>query len=242
MNAHHQVNHQWNRKVNIVTTSLAFIVVGLLFIARNMGAIDNHVFHTLVSWQMLLVVIGAAQLFKRNILGGLILITIGTFFLLPTELGLAEFWPLLLIAIGVGMLFKLQKPSGHWPWQKHTSKNSIERTVTDNGFINSDVNFSGAKHIVLDPAFRGADLDCNFGSIVLDLRRTMLENENTYIDIDCNFGGIEIFIPSNWNVIIEVNCTLGGIDDKRLLSHEIDHVHKLILRGNIHFSGIELKS
>ncbi len=242
MNAHHYSNHDWNRKVNIVTTALVFIAVGVLFIARNMGAIDYSLFHTLVSWQMLLVVIGAAQLIKRNIIGGLVLIGVGSYFLFPTMLGFREFWPLLLIAIGIGILFKLLKPTGSWPWEKRTSSNLKENTLTDNGFINSDVNFSGSKHIVLDPVFRGADLDCNFGSIVLDLRRTTLENESTYINIDCNFGGVGIYVPTDWNVIIEVKCAFGGIDDKRLLSQEINYTHKLILQGNMHFSGLEIKN
>lgn len=139
------------------------------------------------------------------------------------------------------MLFKLTRKQriSH----SHHHGNIQEETISgEDGFVKSDVSFGGAKHIVLDPVFRGADLNASFGSIALDLRKTTLEAEVTYIQVNASFGGLELFVPSYWNVVIEVDATMGGVDDKRFVSSEIDYSHKLVIKGDITFSGLEIKS
>ena len=239
MNAHH-VYRGWHRKLNIIVTASVFIIVGILFLGRNMGFVSDYLFHILVSWQMLLVVIGLVQLIKRNFIGGLILIAVGTYFLLPVEYGLGTYWPILLIVIGIGILFRLTKKDRCF----HDFKNHArEETVSEgDGFVKSDVTFGGVKHIVLEPVFKGADLDVTFGSITLDLRKTTLESEYTYIRVDVSFGGVELFVPNNWNIIVEADTTLAGIEEKRFVSSQIDESHKLVIRGDITFGGLEIKS
>lgn len=57
-----------------------FIIVGLLFLGRNFGIIDSDLFGILVSWQMLLIVVGVVNLIKRHFFGGVITIAIGSLF------------------------------------------------------------------------------------------------------------------------------------------------------------------
>ena len=239
MNAYY-VHKSWSRKLNIIMTASVFIIVGILFLGRNMGFVDDYLFHVLVSWQMLLVVIGLVQLIKKNFIGGLILITVGSYFLLPIEYGLGTYWPVLLIIIGIGILFRLTRKDHCF----HDFKNNArEEMVSDgDGFVKSDVTFGGVKHIVLEPVFKGAGLDVSFGSITLDLRKTSLESECTFIKVDVSFGGVELYVPSNWNIIVEADTTLGAIEDKRFVSSQIDESHKLVIRGDITFGGLEIKS
>lgn len=241
MNAFHENHHRY-RKISTIATSFAFIVVGIMFLGRNLGWIDPEIFHIVVSWQMLLIYIGLFQLIKKNIIGGLVLMTVGAYFLLPSDYGLGAYWPVLLIVIGIGILFKIGKRNGEWGWHHKRIGNRPESTSTENGYINADINFGGTKHIVLDPVFKGANIDVSFGSMALDLRRTSLEKTETYIDLDCNFGGIELYIPGNWNVILRTDNSFGAIEDKRMLAHEIDYEHELIIRGDINFGGVEIKS
>jgi predicted membrane protein len=91
--------------------------------------------------------------------------------------------------------------------------------------------------------FRGARLRNAFGGTVLDLRRSKLEAPQTFIDIDCTFGGVEIYLPSDWNLLTQIDAFIGGCDDKRYNSSvEIDKEHILIVRGKVSFGGIEFKS
>ncbi|MDR0940558.1 MAG: cell wall-active antibiotics response protein [Mediterranea sp.] len=236
-------HRNWHHKLNIIATAAIFIIVGLLFLGRNLGLIDDEMFHAIVSWQTLLIVIGLLQLLKERYVSGVILVVVGAYFLSPVPFGLSTYWPVLLIGIGVLILSKLWR-GGQQGWcQVHTSHEQGKEEVNiEDGFIESDVSFGASKHIMLDPVFRGGKLNLSFGSILLDLRRTRLEERITYLNVDASFGGIDIFVPSHWDVKVDVNNTLGGVDDKRTLSPDPDREHQLVIRGNISFSGITVKS
>ncbi|MDL2231291.1 cell wall-active antibiotics response protein [Porphyromonadaceae bacterium OttesenSCG-928-L07] len=247
------------RRINMFITAIIFILVGLLFIGRNLGIVDPYLFRIIISWQSLLIVIGLVQLSRRNIVGGAIVLAVGVFFLLPKighfSLGWEHvWWPLIFVFVGVVLLLKLipplnkncHHPHHHHPHPGRHPHHPCEEEVvyeSTDGFASSDNSFGVIRQIILDPVFKGAKIKNRFGSTVLDLRRTNLEATDTYIDVDCSFGGVEIYVPENWTVKIEINPVFGGCDDKRYNAGvEPDHVHRLIIRGKITFSGLEVKS
>jgi len=231
--------------LNSIIAGFILIAVGILFLGRNAGFISSSLFYIFISWQMLLVVLGLLALLKHNITSAIVLAGTGGFFLLPRILDLGDnwiqnYWPLFLIIGGIGLLFTLLNPR---------SKRSAKQVGSDNGnltvedgYLIAEANFNGVKHIVHDPVFKGAKLNVSFGSLALDLRRTQLEGEETFIDLHNSFSGVELFIPSSWNVIIQANASFGGIEDKRFRPQDIDYTHKLILRGNVSFGGVEIKN
>ena len=73
-------------------------------------------------------------------------------------------------------------------------------------------------------------------------RRTTLPEGETFLDIDCTFGGIEIYVPSDWKVVFRCNTCLGGCQDKRFGGGVIDQNRILVIRGDLTFGGIEIKS
>ena len=79
-------------KLNTVVTAAVFIIVGLLFLGRNFGIIGPGLFDILVSWQMLLIVVGVVNLIKQHFFGGMITIAIGVYFLLPEITGITGEW------------------------------------------------------------------------------------------------------------------------------------------------------
>jgi len=240
-------NQGW---LNPLLVALCFIAVGVLLIGKNMGLVDYNLFRILISWQMLLIVIGIGQFIKRNDTAGFILVGIGAFFLLPRVIGyphdwLGTYWPVIFAIVGVGLLFNIGK-SGNCGGvyrrdRSHNSGGGVSRN--EDGFVTSSNTFGSVRQIVLDPVFKGAKLSNTFGGTVLDLRRTSLAAPETYIDLDSTFGGIEIYVPSSWFVEIKTSNVAGGSDDKRFTSREnIDFEHKLIIRGSNTFGGIEIKS
>jgi predicted membrane protein len=246
-----QVNFHPYHKLNKFVTALIFVVAGIVILGHNVGVVNDYAYRIIISWQMLLIVWGIASLIKRNLMLGCLFFGIGIYFLLPHITGidgtlLSDYWPVLLILFGLILLFQRHKSPWH-RWHHHPryyNKNGgAKRTeqVTD-GFVTVDVSFGNSRHIVLDPVFRGADLDASFGSIILDLRRTTLEGPETYIDVDCSFGGVEIFVPSHWCLLTEIDNTCGSCEDKRYTTQEIDMEHKLILRGDVSFGALEIKN
>ncbi len=233
-------------RLNVVVIAAIFITAGFLFLGRNLGFVEPYLLRIFISWQMLLIVLGLVSLSKRQSTGGLILIGVGAFFLIPRIIGaghiwLSTYWPLVFVLVGVLLLVKLFNPDKHH-YRRDRFKQSASYT-TEKGFVNSTNTFGSVKQIVLDPVFKGAKITNTFGGTILDLRHTVLEAEETFIDIECTFGGIEIFVPTSWNVEINVQHIAGGSDDKRYRVREnVDFDHKLIIRGNITFGGIEIKN
>ncbi|MDR1356802.1 MAG: cell wall-active antibiotics response protein [Tannerellaceae bacterium] len=240
--------HPYHR-LNKFITALAFVVAGFVILGHNIGAVNDYFYRIIISWQMLLIVMGISAFLKRNLLVGGIFAGVGIYFLLPRITGmevawLTVYWPVFLIFFGVILLFHRHKN----PWQRWRHDNThnyeggkrTERII--DGFVTVDISFGNSRHIVLDPIFRGAKLDNSFGSITLDLRRTSLESSETYIDVDCSFGGVEIFVPPNWCLLSEIDNTCGSNEDKRYISHEVDTTHKLIIRGDVSFGTLEIKN
>lgn len=247
MKANQQGIHSWHHKLSTFVTALVFIVVGLMFIGRNLGIIDSYWFGIIISWQMLLIVIGLVQFIKRHFWGGCILVAVGAYFLLPEISAIdtdwmATFWPVIFILIGISILFKRKPHHSHRRWGERTDYTQTSYTSED-GFIVSDNTFGSIQQIVLDPVFNGASMKCTFGGTILDLRRTKLDKPETFIEVDCTFGGIEIYVPSDWNVQTQVQAIIGGCDDKRYNSvAPVDQEHVLIIQGKVNFGGIELKN
>ena len=86
---------------------------------------------------------------------------------------------------------------------------------SENGYLRSDNAFGSVRHVVLDELFKGASIRASFGGTVIDLRHTHLAPGETTIDIDCTCSGIELYIPSDWNVLPQCNAFAGGCEDKR---------------------------
>lgn len=238
--------------------AIAFIAAGFLILGRNMGWIDSSVANFFLSWEMILIVVGIVCLVKRQLTGGFILIALGLYFLISHSYHLHLFWPTILIIVGVCILFRAKDKGGKWPFahrqygsdgeRSYTSRDNLHEETTGEafgsgeGFVNSDVTFSSARHIVLEPVFKGADLDVTFGALIIDLRRTRLEMPQTVIQLDATFSSVELYVPSSWNVLVETEAILSGFKDKRFLSQPVDTGHKLILRGNVTFSSVDIKN
>lgn len=235
----------------VITAATLIIVFGLLFLGRNLGLISHSLFRIIISWQMLLIFLGVVSIFRRKFVSGVILVFIGSFFITPKYIGATgaewaeTWWPLLLVAVGVVMIFGfLLKPDKFFRRDCRGHNFSSEVSYkSDKGFVESDVSFGSVNQIVVDPVFLGARIRNSFGATVLDLRRTTLQEQETFIDLDCNFGGIEIYVPESWTIHTQIKNFLGGTEDKRFrVSEGSADGKRLIIRGNVSFGGVEIKS
>ena len=237
-------------KLNKFIAALVLVVAGIVILAHNLGAVNDYAFRIIISWQMLLIVMGATSLFKGNLLPGFALLGVGVYFLLPRIVGqeaewLRNYWPVFLIFLGLILLFRRHKsPRNKWQRRRRCYDGGGARRTerSSDGFVTVEVSFGNSQHIVLDPVFRGADLTSGFGSITLDLRRTSLEAPETFIDVNCSFGAVELFVPHRWCLFSEMDNTFGSCEDKRFANHEIDMEHKVIVRGDILFGSLEIKN
>lgn len=227
-----------------ILVAVLFIAAGVLLLARNMGWITHELFDTLVSWQMLLVVLGIYMMVKRAFIRGLVVFAVGAYFLSPHVTWLpgnihAVLLPAVLVVIGLAFIFK---PAGQKQWGHKRKEMMNTHYESADGILRSENSFSGVRQVVLDEVFKGGTIRNSFGGTAIDLRRTSLPEGETYIDIECTFGGIEIYVPSSWKVVFHCKSCLGGCEDKRFGDSVIDQTRTLVIRGDITFGGLEIKS
>lgn len=220
-----------------------FIAVGLLMLGKNLGLVNYQVYNILVSWQMLLIVIGFNLFTKKQYAGSFILFAVGVYYLLPRmdifqNFVSVFFWPIVLIIGGVLFLAtatRRKTTNNHW------KLNETNNQATEEGHFHVDNQFSGVHHTFNDDVFKGGTIKNSFGAVELDLRRTTLPEGKTYLTINCNFGGVEIYAPTHWNIKSELHPMLGGYEDSRLTGLTIENDRVLIIQGQVSFGGIEIK-
>ncbi len=241
---------------------LILVLIGALMLAFNFGALPHALKRVVFSWQMLLIVIGIFNLIKRQLTSGVILILVGTFFIIPRIVqqfpnafpGLdgnfaAIYWPLLLIVAGVLLIVSRFYAPFKWNSECHHGgshhnykyKGRTDYTYQGGGFEKNSI-FGSGQHIVLDPEFKGGEVNAIFGGVTLDLRKTNLPEGISFLEINAVFGGVTLYVPSTWLVEMNMDSVFGGFEDKRMFSDEIDTTKKLVVKGSCIFGGGELRN
>lgn len=223
---------------------VVIILAGLVLLLHNFGFINHGWKNILFSWQMLLIVIGVISLMSReNWVPGVILVSVGGFFLLPKLFFLPEnfihnFWPLVLIAAGFLIIFRVF-PRRTW---KHRQDGETGRTSME-GVIHEEVVFSESKQRITNQDFRGGFVHCVFGSVEIDLTQARLAEGTHVLDLSVVFGGVTVIVPADMKVEMKISSVLGGFADKRTYIKEFsDPGRVLVIKGNAVFGGGELKS
>ena len=219
-----------------VFMGLIFVVVGVLLIANNMGILPDGFTRIFISWPMLLIAIGVLNLARKAVTPGLILITIGSYFLAPRIFDLpynffSNFWPVFLIAVGLIFIFKWKK---HPDYPFHTEESNAD-------FIDETAIFGGRDVNVVSENFRGGDVTSLFGGSKINLMHAK-PTENCTIDVTSIFGGSKLIVPENWNVKVETTSIFGGFNDKRNASvlSRVDRSKVVIIKGVAIFGGGEI--
>lgn len=232
--------------------ALTLIIAGTLFLLVNTGIIPTEYKTVLTAWPIWLLLVGFFSLCHRNYTSGIILLAVGAFFITP-EFGKVNpqwgipanfthiYWPLLLIFAGVMLLgFKIGKFKGLLflgAQYKPTSKFD-----TEDGYFHIESMFESRKNIVIDPIFKGGDIHCSFGEVVIDLRKTSLPEGTTKLFVDLSFGSVTIIVPDTWNVQIKGNAAFGSFTDNRLTkSFYPNETKRLTIEGKVAFGECELK-
>lgn len=209
------------------------IGLGVVWLLRNLGWINEPIWDLIWSWQMLLIAIGLVSVSNGNDRTfGWILIVVGSFFLVTKYFDISvSLWPVILIIIGIIILFGSRKVS------------CFRKTVHINegeDYIDEVAVFGGNEKSIHSNAFRGGKVIAIFGGSTLDLTKVILV-PGSQIETVTIFGGSTLVVPSDWNVKIEVMSIFGAFSDKRLAA-AIDVNKTITLKGVAIFGGGEIKS
>lgn len=213
------------------------VILGVLILGFNFHIIPDFYWDYIMTWQILLILIGLIMLFGRSgKITGLILIISGIIFYIPIFTGYnVNFFkiaiPIILIIIGSSLLFK--------------RKRSIPSPKTYrgvSGVIDETAIFSGSEIFFTEDTFKGGTITAIFGGYHLDLTKTNLPLGTTYLEITAIFGGVEIVVPEKWKVTSKVTGIFGAFEDKRYNKLVNDPERELVITGTAIFGGGELKA
>ncbi len=222
--------------------ALILIVVGAIFLLTNL-----HVFppdwNWGTLWPVILVVLGLYRLVdggsRRSNAGGAILLGLGAVFLADNfgviPVPLWDLWPLLLIALGFGLLLD------RIPWQQRLE--FLRPAPPAPGKVKLDAVFSGGKRKYDGEDFKGGTISAVFGGYELDLRRAFMSADSAVLKVDAVFGGCEIKIPETWNVTLHGGAVFGGYsDESRHPAPGSPGIKQLIIQGGAVFGGVVVKN
>lgn len=229
------------------------IGAGILFLLKQFKVIEFD----FEIWPLFLIAGGVFSGMKKgfNRAGPIMMIAIGVAFLIPhfTLLGVSSsklFWPMLLITGGVFIAFRSKKKEHSFVTDKEDFVRRFEQTpasegqTTQENFVNIEAFFGGRKEIITSKQFGGCNATAICGGAEINLMQADNITQPMIIDLKVLFGGIEIIVPSHWEIVNEVDVIFGGIEDKRHLrtATDIGEGKKLLLRGSVTFGALELKS
>ena len=202
--------HRNGRGDSRVLLGTILVAIGAVLIARNYGWLDYEISRYLISWQMLLIVIGLFNLARRAYTPAIVLISIGLFFLIDIPENFREnFWPALIVLVGLSFILQWRRPP-HRNYFANTGSNFKK----SNDFIDETAIFGGRNISVVTETFQGGKITSIFGGSKVNLLYAKPVDGCT-IDVATIFGGTKIMVPEDWNIKIEVVSIFGGFEDKR---------------------------
>jgi len=260
-------NHYCHHFTNTIVFALLLMITGVTFLGFNLGFIPMPYKSVILSWPMLFIAWGILSISKRHFWWGSLLFIAGGFFIIPNIVNACPgilpvdsnnfvhlYWPVLLIVAGLVFLLHLLIPhSGKYKFERHFeyhnfqkmkdyAENEKRNQKDEKGYFNKQSVFSSGKHIVLDPEFKGGEINTVLGDTTLDLRKTNLPLGDTFLNINTVLGSVTIFVPTDWAVEIRFESILYSFEDKRFDKELKDTERRLIITGSGILGGGELRN
>ena len=221
---------------------IVLMFLGLFFIADLADIIPWRLRDFLFTWQALLILLGIIFISNKENKGtGIILIVIGSFFLLPRVIHVPNywsslFWPAMLILLGVVVIFSSRRHGGGGSYF-----GGHKRTSSGEDWLDDVTVFGGGDKIISSQKFKGGKITHIFGGSKIDFTRAKLAPGRNHLEVIMIFGGTKLILPESWDVKVEVTSVFGGFSDKRVKSIVVaDNDRSLHISGVSVFGGGEI--
>jgi len=196
-----------------VVLGIMAIFFGLLFLLDNMDVIDARPY--VHFWPVFVILFGLGRAMHSSHPGGRFFgaaITLfGILLLIHTlgysEIGLSEFWPILLILLGAGLVL------GRTRHVRTAETGSTTKDSRDT--VNAFALLSGIQQANNSQAFRGGEVTAILGGCDIDLRGAVIKNgERVEVTTFALWGAIKIRLPQNCNAQVKGFPIMGSFEDK----------------------------
>lgn len=234
---HRYASHPGQR----ILFGVGVIGVGVMALLDNLHSYEPPLLRTF--WPLLLVLFGLGRLVWPRHAGswlfGTGLIVVGGLLTAQnlgyTHLELRHWWPVLIILGGVAILLR-----GVFPHRSGRPMGFDTSTLEHGDHVNIDATFSGVHQQNDSRSFKGGRIEATFGGVELDLSQAAMDGPEAVLELSARFSGIELRVPRDWQVVVNIRPTLGGIEDRTV--PPMNPAHRLVLRGEAVFGGVEIKN
>lgn len=200
------------KKAGRVICGIVLIAVGVIFALNVLGITDINIFFD-GWWTLFIIIPSLVGLFKdHDKSSSLFWLVIGVLLLLwrqeVLDIGLAFklLIPAAIIIIGLKLIFGNKYHAEFKRIKRETQADGKKQAEICAVFSSRNVDMNGE-------IFGGAELSAVFGSVKLDISKTVVEKD-CVIEASGVFGGVEIKMPLNVNVKVGGNTLFGGITNK----------------------------
>ena len=213
------------------------VLIGICYLLFNIGVLPVAWKPIVLSWEMLLIVLGCGWIVARHYFWGAAVAAVGAISLLPQlsvvmgfkyseEMFNAILWPVIIILVGILVISHSFFPhhhhchhhhhhNKHWDDFMDMHQQYNHETYGADGRIKYDYVLNGTEEIFLGTEFRGGEINTVLGGVKLDLRRTSLAEGDVVLNLKGVCGGVTLFIPKDWPVELHTHSVLSGFEDKR---------------------------
>jgi len=218
-----------------IVAGILIMVVGAFLLLNKMDFFIPEAYHLVISWQSLLIAIGIILLFDRqgdHKTAGLVLVLVGTLFLLPKiyPLNIGGFIvPVIIIAIGISFIIKASTRKNenkdfetwtgeHPEWNKHFKDFEKNVTINSGGIVHKEYAFCGSKEKWTQGKLRNVFIEATFSGVEIDFTQAELADDikvAACIKVKSVFSGVILYVPDDWNIMVQKTGAFGGFTDNR---------------------------
>ena len=222
------------KKVENILWGVIFIIIGLILGLNAVGITNIDIFFE--GWWTLFIIVPSVVSIAINYkdASAYIWLIIGIALLLAAQ-GIIDMsiigkliLPAVLVAIGVGIIFK------------DTVSSKVNSKIDELNKSNKEefyATFSGQKLNFAGDDFNGVSLNAIFGGIDLDLKNANIV-EDKIINATSVFGGINILVPENINIQVKSTSIFGGVNNKTKNKEEQPTIY---VKAFCLFGGVDIK-
>lgn len=238
-----------------VITGLLLLLLGLLFILDNFRIIDAGSLWDY--WPLFIIGPGLSRVLAPSRpgqrVGGLILMGIGTVFLLRNLdilwIPFHRVWPFALVAVGLYVVWQAASPrrleamGGAMGGSRVDPATGIAVGPGGSAVLSEFALCGGGHRIVQTADFRGGTVTVIAGGFDIDLRKATMAGDSASVEIFAMMGGTVFRVPETWKVELNVTPLLGGIDMKARMVPPAEGAPKILrINGFILMGGVEVKN
>ena len=236
---------------------LLLVCVGIIMLLDRLDYIDSYDYFRY--WPVFIILFGVMKIAgsrsSAGAMAGVVIVCVGALIFFHNthlfHIYLHDWWPLLIILIGVSILFSKRSHS-YYHYEPPPAPPPFGGTDPSapppppgspdtDAPVNIFTFMGGCDQPNTSQDFKGGEISTILGGCKLDLRQASITTAHPVLNIFALCGGIEILVPRDWYVVMNGHPILGGIHNWTVAPSSSTQ-KQLIITGHAIMAGVEIKN